>query len=120
MFEVLEGLPDGVIGIEAVGEVEAKDYDTVLTPVVEKALAAGGVRIVIVLGDRFTGYSAGAAWEDTKFGFEHLRGWKRTALVTDQGWASHMAGAFGWLVPGKFKHFSLAERDAAINWAAAD
>jgi hypothetical protein len=26
----------------------------------------------------------------------------------------------GWMTPGDFKHFPLADRDAAIAWAAAD
>ena len=61
MIEPLEGLPSGVIGFEAIGEVEASDYTGVLAPAVEAAA-----------------------------------------------------------IPGDFKLFPLADRPAAIAWAAAD
>ena len=70
MLEPLADLPPGVIGFEAVGEVEGSDYTGVLVPAIEAAAALG-----------------------------HL---------------------FGWMIPGDFKLFPLADRDAAVAWAAAD
>jgi hypothetical protein len=119
MLEPLHDLPDGVIGFEAVGEVHANDYTEMLRPPLDEAAAAGGIRLVYVLGDRFAGYSAGASWQDSKLAFEHHKAWKRTALVSDADWVRHLASLFGWMVPGDFAHFSLAERDDAIAWAAA-
>jgi hypothetical protein len=43
----------------------------------------------------------------------------RIALVTDIDWMRQLTGLFGWMTPGELKHFPLAERDAAIAWAAA-
>jgi hypothetical protein len=40
MIEVLEHMPDGVVGVEAVGEFTANDYETVVIPTFE-AWAAG-------------------------------------------------------------------------------
>jgi hypothetical protein len=48
-----------------------------------------------------------------------LTDWKRIALVTDIDWMIRMAAMFGWMTPGELKRFPLAERDAAIAWAAA-
>jgi hypothetical protein len=31
-----------------------------------------------------------------------------------------LTDAFGWMTPGDLKHFSLAEGEQAIAWAAAD
>ena len=117
MFEPIAGLPAGVIGFEAVGTVEAADYESVLMPAIARGAEAGEVRLVLVLGDRFTGYSPGAMKEDAGL-VAHATAWKRTALVSDLGWVGHLATAFGWMVPGRFKHFGLAERDAAIAWVA--
>jgi hypothetical protein len=119
MLEPLSDLPDGVIGFEAVGEVHASDYESTLRPAVDAA-ASAGVRLVYVLGDRFEGYSGGATWEDTKLGLGHLRRWKRTALVSDVEWVQHVAVAFGWMMPGKFRRFPTDELSAAIAWAAED
>lgn len=38
MIRLIDQLPDNVIGFEAVGEVRASDYDTVLDPAVDAAL----------------------------------------------------------------------------------
>jgi hypothetical protein len=117
MFEPITGLPNGVIGFEAVGNIESTDYEDVLVPAITRAAEAGGVRLVFVLGDRFTGYSPGAMKEDAGL-VAHAKDWKRTALVSDLGWVTHLVTAFGWMVPGKFKRFALADRAAAIAWAA--
>lgn len=118
MITELSGLPDGVVGFEASGKLAAEDYRDVVLPAIEKALAAGDVRVVIVMRD-FDGLSEGALWQDLKMGVEHLRGWKKVALVTDIGWMSHATDLFGWMTPGETKTFSLDERDDAVAWARA-
>jgi SpoIIAA-like len=50
---------------------------------------------------------------------EHLTHWERIALVTDIDWMVQLTALFGWMTPGELKHFPLAERQAAIAWAAA-
>jgi hypothetical protein len=120
MLQPLDDLPPGVIGFEAVGEVEADDYERVLDPAVDAAASDGRLRLVYVLGDRFTGYSAGAAWQDTRLGLTHLKAWDRLALVSDLDWVEHLVGLFGWMVPGDVKLFGLNELPRAIDWAAGD
>lgn len=118
VLEALADLPDGVVGFEAVGEVTSADYEQTLDPAIEAI--DGPIRFVYVLGDRFGGYSAGAAWQDTKLGIENIRKWHRIAVVTDTDWVRHALGVFGWMVPGKFEVFGLERRSEAIAWAAAD
>ena len=76
------------------------------------------VRIVLVFG-RFDGLSGGALWQDLKMGVDHLTRWERIALVTDIDWMTHLAALFGGMTPGDLRRFPLAEREAAIAWAAA-
>lgn len=117
MIKQLTNMPAGVIGFEANGKLHAEDYRDVLLPAVEAAAANGEVRIVIVIAE-FDGLSAGGLWQDLKMGVEHLRGWRRIALVTDIEWMTQMTAMFGWMTPGEVKHFPLAERDTAIAWAS--
>ena len=116
MLNKLADLPEGVIGFEVAGKLEAEDYRDVLLPALEQAAAAGEVRVVIVI-PKFEGFSAGAFWEDLKMGVEHWRAWKRIALVTDIDWMIHGTNWFGWMTPGEIKHFPMAEKAAAIEWA---
>jgi hypothetical protein len=117
MIEELHDLPPGVIGFQASGKLETSDYRDVVLPALERALASGEVRFLIVMTD-FKGMSGGALWEDLKVGVEHLRKWKRIAVVTDMEWVSHLTGLFGWMTPGETKVFPMDQRSDAIAWVA--
>ena len=117
MIEELSDLPPGVIGFEVTGKLRAEDYRDVVLPALERAAASGEVRFVILFPE-FHGMSGGALWQDLKVGIEHLRAWKRIALVTDIEWMNVMTSMFGWMTPGEVRHFPMAQRDEAIAWAA--
>jgi hypothetical protein len=93
MIELIEGLPEGVVGLEAVGEVTSEDYETVAMPAIEGEKARREkLRLLYVLGSRFDGYTAG-----------HYR-----TLIK----------GFGWLIPGEVKLFSEADLDDAKAWVS--
>lgn len=118
MIEPLDGMPAGVIGFRAHGEIAASDYTDVLLPAVDAAIGGGGdVRIVLVM-DEWGGMTGGALWEDLKIGVSHLTKWKRIALVTDIEWMRHATNLFGWMTPGDVKVFGSTELAAAGTWAA--
>ena len=117
MISRLDGLPAGVIGFEATGKIDAADYRDVILPALEQAARTGDIRFLIVMRD-FDGISGGAVWQDLKIGIEHLRSWKRIALVTDIDWMSHLADLFGWMTPGETRTFPLEEQDQATRWVA--
>ncbi len=120
MLRPIADLPDGVLGFEATGEIQASDYRDVLMPAVREVWERGDeVRIVLVF-ERWDGMSSGAAWEDLKVGMKNLTKWKRIALVTDLDWMITMTSLFGWMTPGDLKRFPVAERGQAIAWAAGD
>jgi hypothetical protein len=112
----LSDLPTPLIGFEVSGTLHAEDYRDVLLPAVEKAASSGDVRIVLVIPD-FGGVTAGAMWQDLKMGIEKFHAWKRIALVTDIDWMTHALSMFGWMTPGEVKHFPMAEKGDAVNWA---
>jgi SpoIIAA-like len=119
VLEAMTGLPPGVLGFKISGALHADDYRDQLLPAVEAVIQGGEkVRIVLVF-ERFDGLSGGALWQDLKLGVEHLTQWERIALVTDIDWMLHLTSLFGWMTPGDLKRFPLAEREAAIAWAAA-
>lgn len=120
MIQLLADLPEGVIGIEAVGHVEADDDTRVVEPAVEEALGRSDkLRLLYVLGDAFEGYSAAATWEDAKLGIGHWSAWERVAIVTDRGWISDAVRALGWMMPGDVKVFATAALADAAAWVSA-
>ena len=120
MIELIEGLPDGVVGLEAVGEVTSDDYTSVAIPAVEDALSRHKkISLLHVLGDRFAGYEAGGGWADAKLGLLHAFSFKRIAVVTDLDHVRKQVKRVGWAVPGEMKLFSNAQRAEARAWVSA-
>ena len=99
--QVIENMPPGTIGVEAVGKVTEDDYRNVLVPDVSAALERGDVRLLYVLGKDFDSYSAGALWADTKLLAGNRKAWKKVAIVSDADWLENSIKAFGWLMPGR-------------------
>ena len=120
MITRIPGMPEGVLAFEAHGEVTGDDYENVLFPAVQDEFAdRDKIRFLYVLGPGFTGYDAGALWDDTKVGMDHWGAWERIALVTDNGTLQGIVKAFGLLMPGEVKVFPLSDRDTAVAWITA-
>src|SRR6476660_10515036 len=99
MIQLIEGLPDAVVGIEAVGHVESADYDAIAAPAVKHALERHAtIRIVHVLDERFRGYSAGGAWQDAMLGLAHPRSFDRIAVVADSDTIRRLVKVAGWSI----------------------
>ena len=101
MIVLIEGLPEGVVGLEALGKVEAADYDAIALPAVNRALERHRrIGLIHVLDDRFAGYTAGGAWEDAMLGLASPRSFERIAVVTDSKSIGQLVKLAGWAVPG--------------------
>ena len=120
MIKVIEDMPPGTIGLEAIGKVTDEDYERVLVPAVTAALERKDVRLLYVLGDEFDSYSPGAVWADTKLWAGHLTSWQKVAIVSDADWLENAVKAFGWLMPGEVKVFDDDDLDDAKEWLARD
>ena len=121
MIRILEDMPAGVVGLEAVDDVEKEDYEEVLVPVINEAIGRHGkVRLVHVLGPEFDEYEGEAVWEDLKLGAKNVTSFERIAVVTDARWAGPAIKVFSILWPGQAKAFPLADLEAAKSWAATD
>jgi len=119
MIEIINDLPERVLGLKASGEVTAEDYRTVLVPAIEAQLTRHKkVRLLYVFGDEFQGYTGGAAWEDTKVGMKHLTSFERVAVVTDVDWIENTIKAFGFALPGEVRVFDDDDLDEARRWVS--
>ena len=122
MLKLIPDLPQGVVGVEAQGQVSTDDYERVLIPAVDAAQEAaedGKLRLLYVLGSDFPDYTAGAAWEDAKLGLGRIRSWERIAIVSDAEWLRRAIHGLGWMMPGEVKVFGTAEGHDARAWVAS-
>ena len=119
-MKLLTNLPDYVVGVSASGQIDAKDYETVLIPAIESALQKHKrIRVLYQLTTAFEGFTTGAMWDDAKLGLAHLRAWERFAVVTDVHWVANAARMFSFLLPGPLKVFSNEKQSDAEKWIAA-
>ncbi|MCB9440113.1 MAG: STAS/SEC14 domain-containing protein [Mycolicibacterium sp.] len=119
MLEPLPNMPDGVIGLRAVGTVEPADYTSVLDPAVDARAATGEkVNMVYLVGDEFDHYSLGGLWEDAKLGLRDPRVWGRVAVVTNHDWLRRSVAIFRPIMGGHARLFDVDQLDEATAWAA--
>lgn len=119
MIEAMKGFPPKVLAFNCKGHVTKKDYDTVLIPAVQEALKHDSrLRVYYQVDTDFSGYEAGAMWDDFKVGIENVFHWDRVAVVTDVEWIRLSVGAFSFLMPGRAKVFHLNEGAKAREWIA--
>ena len=120
MIEALPDFPSNVLAFACEGHVTRADYETVLVPIVEKALRQQQkVRLYYQIGAEFAGIDPGAVWEDFKIGVGHLSRWERIAVVTDVDWIRHTIWIFSFLIPGEVKVFPTSDMAAARQWIVA-
>ena len=114
-------MPSGVLGLEAVDDVEKEDYENVIVPAIDEAIAQHGkVRLVYVLGPEFDDYEGEAVWEDLKLGVRRPTSFERVAIVNNARWAGPAIKMFSVLWPGQARAFPLSEPESAMRWAAED
>lgn len=117
MLQLIPGLPEQVLGLEATGKVGAEDYREVLVPALEEKLRRHRrARLLYVLGEEFDGYTGGGAWEDAKVGMKHLTAFERVAVVTGSERVSSLVRAFGFAIPGEVRLFGLDGMAEARAW----
>ena len=71
-----------------------------------------------MLDDRFTGYTAGGAWQDAVLGLAHPRSFDRIAVVTDSESIRRLVTLAGRSIPGELKLFPNRLRELAEAWAS--
>lgn len=117
MLEIISDYPDQVLAIRASGEITAEDYRDILVPAVEKRLAAHQrLRLLYLMDESFSGFTGGAAWEDTKVGMRHFTHFERVAVVTDKDWVKNMVKGFGFALPGEVRVYELDDQAGARRW----
>jgi hypothetical protein len=119
MIERIPNLPNNVLGFTAKGTVTAKDYELVIIPAVEaQFVQQKKVRFLYCLGEAFSGFEAGAMWDDMKLGLKHPAGWERMAVVSDVEWIRAAVRIFGLGILGHVRVFHNRELAEATRWVA--
>ncbi|MEP7174518.1 MAG: STAS/SEC14 domain-containing protein [Aestuariivirga sp.] len=116
MLTFIEGLPQDVLAMEAMGKVTHDDYRNTLIPRAEEMMAHGPIKMLYVIGQDFTGFELDALLDDGAFGLKHWYDFRHIAVVTDHAWMRAMVGMFKPFFHGDVRLFGLSELAAAKDW----
>lgn len=104
-----------VLSLALSGKLEKEDYEH-LVPELEMLVDEHGkINLMVELMD-FGGWSAGAAWEDTKLGIRHFSDIGKLAFVGDSRWEQGLALFSKPFTAARVKYFDVKETDEAIKW----
>ncbi len=106
---------DNILTMRLSGKLTKEDYEQ-FVPEIERIMKAHDkVRILVELVD-FHGWTAAAAWEDTKFGMHHFSDIERIAMVGDKAWEKGMALLIKPFTMAKVQYFDTHQLSAAKKW----
>lgn len=95
--------------------LKKEDYDH-FVPQIEKIMESRDKINLLIVLKNFTGWTAGALWEDTKFGFRHFDDIERLAVVGNTIWQKAMTGFVRPFTRATVKYFDLSDLEQAENW----
>ena len=117
MIEIIAGLPDNVVGVDAKGTVTADDYEKVLIPALDDTIKRHAkVRMLYLMGKEFKTITPGAMFDDAKMGFRHLNAFEKIAFVTDVEWVSNAIKIFSVMIPCPVETFGNDKLAEAKDW----
>ena len=115
MIQVLDGLPDKVLGFKLIGRLHDDDYDR-FVPMVDSAVEQQGTIRMLVEFEDFHGWSAHALWDDLMFAAQHVGDIERIAMVGDKTWEQWMAKVCQPFTRATIRYFDQSHADDARAW----
>jgi len=117
VVEPIPDLPDGVVGLRAVGSFSVHDYTQMIGPELDRLeLSARELRLLLHLGPDFTGFGEGA-WAELTGEIRHTP-FRRGAVVTDDDLVRNGLRVLRWVLRGDVRTFRDHEYDRAVIWVA--
>jgi hypothetical protein len=116
----MQGLPDGVDGIEARGTLTSGDYAQVFAPLVNRHRRSGErLRLLYQFGPEFRGFTPGALWADSRLGAQYLPVLDGCAILTDLDWIREPGRSIARWLPCPLRVYENSHRDKAAHWLAS-
>jgi SpoIIAA-like len=119
MIEIISDVPENVVAVSVKGKVTGEDYDNVLIPAIEDRLVRNKrIRLLYLLGQDFSGFTAEAMWDDAKVGIRHLTAFEKIAVVSDVTWIMSSVKVFAFVIPCPVKIFPTGQLSEAKAWVS--
>ena len=117
MFEIIDDMPDGTVGVAAKGDVTPADCERTLLPLVANhAPSDRKGPMLLLFGRDFQDFTSDALAHSTEFAFKHWREVDRLAVVSDVEWVRKAIWLFAPFMRGNVRVFHDYELEQAKTW----
>jgi len=119
MFEIIEDMPDGTVGLAAKGAVTPADCEHTLLPLVANhSTSQAHAPMLLLFGSDFEDFVTSALGNGSEFAFKHWRDVGRLAVVSDVPWVRKAVWLFAPFMRGNIRVFHDYEIEQAKTWVA--
>lgn len=117
MIEVKTGRQENLLEVHLSAPVTDKDYQDVLIPAIDAALAgADSLRMLVVMNANIGDFTMGALWDDARLGIRRWGGFDRIAIVTGNTAMARLVRGFSIFLPCPVQVFPKYSEDEARLW----
>lgn len=117
MLYVLPETTGDIMVLQATDQLTAADYQDTFLPLFDHVKQRHPEpRLLLFLDPHFTGWQAGAIWEDAKFGLTHGQELFRCAVVGGPDWIEWATSLANHVTRGEVRHFSASQLLQAMHW----
>ena len=106
---------ENLLVVRASGKLTKDDYAALLPKVDQLITEHHKINILFDMHD-FHGWEVAAAWEDTKFAFDHFRDIERLAVVGEKPWQKAMAVICKPFTQAEVRYYTHEQSDQARQW----
>jgi len=114
-IELEENSWENILTMRLSGKLTKEDYERLVPEIERMMMTHDKIRILVEL-DNFHGWTAAAAWEDTKFGMHHFSDIERIAIAGEAAWEKGIALLVKPFTKAKVKYFDASQMAAAKTW----
>ncbi|MDQ8184128.1 STAS/SEC14 domain-containing protein [Pelagicoccus sp. SDUM812002] len=98
------------------GKLDQNDCGEYISILEERINRYGRISLFCDMAD-LDGWTPAGLWADTQFDIKHASDFKRIAFVAEKKWLDLVTQAMKPFTSAELRHFDLAERDEALQWA---
>jgi SpoIIAA-like len=119
MIYHLHNLPSNIVGFNAIGEINEKEFsETVLPKVKARINKTDQLNYLLVHETTVKNFTVDGWMKDALMNIKLLTKWNRAAIVSDVETIRNFTAFFSYLMPGEFKGFEHKDMLKAIDWVA--
>ena len=116
MINLISTNKDNIVGFHIKGKIDTQDFHRVATVIEDLLKTYDKLRIYAEV-ESIDGMTIPAFIKDLKFTLKHFHDFEKEAIVSNSSWLEKLAAFSDGLFPSiEVKHFSLEEKDQALEW----